>query len=212
MENFEKVGISLLSRGGSDQILLAGITAGGRSQRMGFDKFELAYNGVRIVVRLANTVRQYAKEVVLLGDRAPGGQFERTLPDAPDARGPVAGVLAAMRWAPQAAWLFLACDMPLMSAAALQWLISQREPGVWAVIPRDRDGLHPLGAIYEPNMRDVFETHVKQGNFSLHHAAQHPKTKIVDIPNQFRDSWTNCNTEEEWKIAKEKLIAQYTSR
>ena len=43
--------------------------------------------------------------------------------------GPIAGILAAQAQHPQAAWLVLACDLPLLDDATLQHLIARTRPG-----------------------------------------------------------------------------------
>jgi molybdopterin-guanine dinucleotide biosynthesis protein A len=58
------------------------------------------------------------------------------LPDVPDKRGPLAGMLAAMRWRLDVSWLFMACDLPQVSSMSVEWLIGKRAPGVWAILPR----------------------------------------------------------------------------
>ena len=71
------------------------------------------------------------------------------LPDVADKQGPLAGMLAAMRWQPEASWLFLSCDMPLLTAANLQWVLNHRAPGIWGVLPHretpDEVARAPLG-------------------------------------------------------------------
>ncbi len=123
----------------------------------------------------------------------------RTLPDIPDGQGPLAGMLSAMRWNPYCAWLFLACDMPLINHEAIEWLLNQREPGTWCIMPHSGGQTHPLGALYEPQMSSIFERNASVGKFSLQAALDHPKVKQVEIPPELQKAWTNCNTPEEWK-------------
>lgn len=184
--------------------LNAGILIGGRSKRMGRDKYALKINDVSLIDYLVQTAScAQTAATVLIGEQP--GCSGITVPDARDAQGPLAGLLSAMRWDRKSGWLFLACDMPLMTRAALQWLIEQRRTGVWAVLPKDERGVHPLGALYEPPMRAVFEERLVESDFSLHWVANHPKIKTVDIPYEHRDAWTNCNTPDEWESALQKL-------
>jgi molybdopterin-guanine dinucleotide biosynthesis protein A len=74
---------------------------------------------------------------------------------APDGRrveGPLAGILAAQRAWPTAAWLVLACDLPFLDDRTLAHLIAQRDPARVATAFRSaHDGLpEPLCAIWEP--------------------------------------------------------------
>ena len=65
--------------------------------------------------------------------------------------GPTGGLLAAHTFDPEAAWLVVACDMPLLSRAVLQALLDGRNPQRGATAFVGSDGLpEPLCAIYEP--------------------------------------------------------------
>src|SRR5690606_24465242 len=70
--------------------------------------------------------------------------------DAPGLAGPIAGLLALTRTDPHAAWLACACDLPLLSTAALRWLARQRAAKAIAVLPRTAHGVQPLPGVYEP--------------------------------------------------------------
>ena len=117
----------------------AGILMGGESRRMGTPKHLLRLpDGQTWLERLAATIPANIPQVVLLGKGAVPASLAHLprLPDAPDRQGPLAGMLAAMRWHPGASWLFLSCDMPQLTAGCLQWVLDHRAPGVWGVLPR----------------------------------------------------------------------------
>ena len=124
--------------------LYAGILIGGESRRMGTPKHLLQLpNGRTWLEKIVSNLPASTQQVVLLGGRAssralipPALNHLPLLPDITDKQGPLAGMLAAMRWSPFASWLFLSCDMPLLTAEALQWVVSHRAPGVWGVLPR----------------------------------------------------------------------------
>lgn len=92
--------------------------------------------------RTLELLEQVAVEVVIAGGTELAAAFAgRTcLPDVPDAEGPLAGILAAMRWAPHASWAVASCNLPDLSPEALQWLLSTRAPGVWATLPDFGEG------------------------------------------------------------------------
>jgi len=107
-----------------------GILIGGGSTRMGRPKHLLEHNGRSFVESVADTVGERLADRVLLGS----GSVPDTLaglgriPDPPGVIGPIAGLLAALRWAPGSAWLVVACDQPLVTPEALDWLLAQRRP------------------------------------------------------------------------------------
>ena len=81
-------------------------------------------------------LRRVCAEVVIAGPGAPPGPpADRVaLPDVPGVEGPMAGLLAAMRWEPRASWLLAAGHLPKLAEAALDWLLATRAPGVWATL------------------------------------------------------------------------------
>ena len=105
------------------------ILAGGASRRMGTDKAELAWDGLRAVDRLAALARSLgAARILTAGDRDYG--LEHVRDPAPQS-GPVAGVLAglaALKDQPGRV-LILAVDAPTLTAVDLAPLLAAPSPG-----------------------------------------------------------------------------------
>ena len=76
--------------------------------------------------------------------------------DLHDNTGPIAGIVAAQQTHPEAAWLVLACDLPLVTEDTLNHLIAQRDPTAFATAYCSvHDGLpEPLCAIFEPHTQE----------------------------------------------------------
>jgi len=139
-----------------------------------------------------------ASRVVLVG---PGevppalGHLQR-LADVPDASGPMAGMLAAMRWCPYASWLVAACDLPFLSPAALDWLVSFRRPGVWAAMPKlpRSPGVEPLLAFYDARAGYLLEALVDAGSLCPADIAASEKVATPTPPGPLAPAWRNMNT------------------
>ncbi len=174
------------------------VLIGGKSRRMGTPKHLLEKNGRTWLERTVEQVRQVAGEVVIAG----AGELPESvsdsirLHDVPDAQGPMAGLLAAMRWAPEATWLVAACDQPDVSADALRWLLASRSPGVWATLPRVRaDGPpEPLLAHYDFRSHAVLERAAARGDFGLVKIAQCGKAISPEVPASIADAWRDVDT------------------
>ena len=107
-------------------------------------------------------------------------------------------MLAAMRWRPRTTWIFAACDMPLLQADAVRWLLSERRPGRWAVLPRVSDaGVEPLLALYEPQSRALLEELVGRGLAAPRHIIGDPAVATPAPPASLASRWANANTPEE---------------
>jgi molybdopterin-guanine dinucleotide biosynthesis protein MobB len=181
--------------------VLGCVTIGGASRRMGRPKHLLPVEPGRGQTWLERTVellRGCCREVVVAGagERPAALGDVAALPDVPDAEGPMAGLLAAMRWAPRASWLFAACDHPRLSAEALHWLLSLRRPGIWAALPRRGEAAapEPLLAHYDPRSRAAIETMAFRGKCRLADLAGHSKVAAPIIPDALAAAWADADT------------------
>lgn len=178
------------------------ILIGGRSSRMGRPKHLLpAGQDGSWLERSWRLVTPHVAGVVVAG----GGEVPDAasmLPRVPDVggmAGPLAGILAALRWRPEVAWLVLACDMPAVDEAAITWLLGQRRPGRWGVVPRldARHAVEPLLACYEPQARVLFEELAAGSIRRASAIAEFKQITVVEVPAQLHDSWRNVNTPED---------------
>lgn len=166
---------------------------------MGSPKQFLILQGRSLAARTAEILAIYASPVVTLGVGPLPGDVTSlpAIPDAPGMLGPVAGLVAALRWLPRTTWLFCPCDHPFLSGEALGWLLAQRRPGAWAVVPRSRPNqCEPLLALYEPEALALIEHAAIQGN-APHTLARHPRVASPLVPPGLRPAWDDVNTWEE---------------
>lgn len=193
---------------GSVPQLRAGVLIGGAGARMGRPKAELTLAGEPFASRIVRVLRERVSQVVLLGD-GPAPPIEppvERMADAADLAGPLRGMLAAMRAAPDAAWIFAGCDQPLVSPAAVDWLLAQRVAGAVAVLPRvTTEHVEPLLALYEPPAAALLERFAAEGQWSPQALADAPGVSSPLIPAELRDCWLNVNTPED--LARAERIA-----
>ncbi len=182
--------------------LRACLLIGGRSSRMGRPKHLICgKNGRTWVENTVSLLRPFTRDIVLSG----GGDVPESLasltrlPDVKGVQGPLTGILAAMRWKPDACWLLLACDMPNITPEALQWLVASRNPDSWGTVPRlQKDGfVEPLLALYEPRARDYFEQFCESGILRISMVARQPYIATPVIPKSLCGAWRNINTPDE---------------
>ncbi|MEI7435762.1 MAG: molybdopterin-guanine dinucleotide biosynthesis protein MobB, partial [bacterium] len=179
----------------------AGVLIGGGSTRMGRPKHLITENGETWLHTSVAAVQQQVDKVVILGSgEIPADLRSLTvLPDVEDAGGPLRGMLAAMRWAPMASWIFVPCDTPGLTAEAMRWILTNRKPGVWAVQPRQMESgiLEPLPGWYDFRSRHLLER--CRGPADL---AGHEKVATPPLPREFAGAWTNLNTPSELNTAR----------
>lgn len=134
------------------------VLAGGGSTRFaGGDKALATVDGTPIIARIADTLREATGRPPVVAVRSDERRdaYRDVLPgdvtfafDAFDLSGPLAGVVGAAE-ATSAEWLFVCgCDMPLLSVAAVGWLLDRNGDGD-AVAVRQSDGtIETLHAAY----------------------------------------------------------------
>lgn len=183
--------------------LVGGILIGGRSRRMGSAKALLEWQGATLIERIADALAAVVPEVLLLGsglDLPPKVARLETLADAPGARGPLAGLLSAFAARPEAAWLVLSCDQPLLSPASLAWLIGERRPGRIAVFPQLEAGrIEPFPGLFEPASRPRLAALAEPGSRgSLQPLGDLAEVRVVPVPARFAGELRGANTPAEW--------------
>jgi molybdopterin-guanine dinucleotide biosynthesis protein A len=176
------------------------LLSGGASRRMLQDKAALAYRGEPQLLRawrLLSAVTE--KAFVSVRDSQRDDSLRGSLPqivDSYDAIGPAAGILSAQEQYPNAAWLVLACDLPLLDAETLQRLITARDPAIDATaFTSSHDGLpEPLCAIWEPSSHTLLKQRYDGGSYCPRKALIQSRILLLPAPGAALD---NVNTPEE---------------
>jgi molybdopterin-guanine dinucleotide biosynthesis protein A len=123
------------------------IMAGGDSRRMGQDKANLQLGGRTLLQSVVATLQPLFPEVIV-SVRQPRPEID--LPqvcDDPAYSGPLAGLAAALEQA-SSPWIFVvACDMPFITPAVIEYLALQRVD-CQAVVPMVGGYPQPMAAFY----------------------------------------------------------------
>ncbi|MCO5723528.1 molybdenum cofactor guanylyltransferase [Robiginitalea marina] len=185
------------------------VLAGGQSRRMGTDKGLLKYHGKPqreflyeqlepLCDRVFLSIRPEQRESLL-----PGLDY---ILDENRYKGPFNGLLSAHHAFPGAAWLVIACDLPLMDRSALAFLLARRDPEAMATAFATRaSGLpEPLAAIWEPaGLREAEQYLASAESSCPRKYLLNTKTTLV-FPED--DLWVaNANEPGEYKSLRSKL-------
>jgi molybdenum cofactor guanylyltransferase len=158
----------------SDPKSLAGLVlAGGQSSRFGANKAIALLNGEPLAARMAQLMRAHCGHVALSASQPLPGLDIIALPDPPEVpAGPLAGVLAGLRWAASlgAQWLVTApCDTPLLPEDFPVRLIAAAETsGARVAIIASGDGVHPLSAAWRIDLLPSLEAELTKGHPPVH--------------------------------------------
>ncbi|MBK8967772.1 MAG: NTP transferase domain-containing protein [Saprospiraceae bacterium] len=142
-------------------VLKALVLAGGRSTRMGHDKGLIQWHGKPQREYLVDLLEELGVDTYIScrQDQVSGLSGYKLIVDQISDQGPLGAIYSAFCEHPDAAWLVVACDMPLLDIPTLEFLINNRQPALPATAFRapafSDDSPDPLLAIWEPRMRNI---------------------------------------------------------
>ena len=147
----------------------AAILAGGHARRFGgADKASLIVGGARIIDRQLAALETVADDIRIVTNEPDryATLGVRVILDQIAGAGPLGGLHAALADAVHGAVIVLACDLPFVTPALLQLLVSQFGDGeeIDAVVPQSARGLEPLCAVYAKRCADQARHRIDRGD------------------------------------------------
>jgi molybdopterin-guanine dinucleotide biosynthesis protein A len=185
------------------------LLTGGSSRRMQRDKAVLEYAGKSQLERAMNLLTPLVARC-FVSVRTDQLQDSRraaydTIVDLRPNLGPIGGIHAALHAYPDRGWLVLACDLPFLDKATLQYLITHRASARVATAYRssfDRQP-EPLCAIFEPRSLVVIEESLARSQQCPRALLARSDVELLDLPNP--RALDNVNTGEEYAAAQAAL-------
>lgn len=183
------------------------ILAGGESRRMGRDKAHLPWGDRTLIEHIIDTLRPITDEIVVVAkDAAPLSHLHaRIVEDLIPGAHALGGLYTGLTLAAHEQCFVCACDAPLLNQALVQFLIQQAD-GWDLVIPRTREGLQPLHAVYRKSVLSAIEEQLRMRQWDLRALVPNARACIIG-PEQIARldpgalSFFNVNTQEEYATA-----------
>jgi molybdopterin-guanine dinucleotide biosynthesis protein A len=157
---------------------------------MGRPKHELELDG-RSFLELAVRVLSKSCEEVLTVGRDPRWDLR----DAARMVGPAAGIVAALDHDPQADWLVIACDQPLL-ADLPGWLVAHAPASAVAVLLTSGGRRQPFPGLYRVAARDPLAA-IAAASKRLTNLADHPLVELLEVPPELVPELVNINRPED---------------
>ncbi|MSR00668.1 MAG: molybdenum cofactor biosynthesis protein MoaAD [Gammaproteobacteria bacterium] len=199
------------------------VLAGGHSTRMKRDKATLAYHG-RTQLAQSFALLQAVTERTFISvrtdqiDEATRRNFPQIVDhlagvdDDTALAGPLAGILAAQHAHTNVAWWILACDLPFLDIAALNYLLAARNSTKLATaFTSAHDGLpEPLCTIFEARSAPALLSYATSGHYCPRKflIKANEQGKITLISPYSARSLENINSSEEYLQAMNALNTQ----
>ena len=186
------------------------VLAGGRSERMQADKGALHYHALDQRQHTAALLSEFCSDVRVSVRPDQAADLPAGLTPLPDTflnLGPLGGLLSAFQADPNAAWLVLACDLPFLTRATLEFLVAHRQAARAATALRSpwNEFPEPLVTIWEPRSYGQLLRFLGLGYACPRKALINSDIELLDAP--VPDELRNVNTPEERAAAEQELTA-----
>jgi molybdenum cofactor guanylyltransferase len=140
------------------------ILSGGLSTRMGEDKRLINYHEKTQEQYLFDLLSPYYSEVYVSLNQNQTTELPHIFDLDLSVKSPIVGILSAFDKHPNTAWLVIACDMPFINQAVIEYLIKQKF--ATAFLNPEEHFPEPLLTIYEPKILEKLQEAVNQGEKS----------------------------------------------
>ncbi len=186
------------------------ILSGGKSTRMGENKAFIEIEGIPIIHRIHNLFERLFDEVIIVTNQEEffSDLNAKSYKDLIPNRGVLGGLYTGLFFSSFLFSFCVACDMPFLKESVIKFLVKNIH-GYDVVVPKTKDGLQPLHAIYSKNCLEPIRKLIEQGKFRIIDFYWMVKVKIVEEQEFFsldpmRESFINVNTPEELVLIKKK--------
>lgn len=186
------------------------ILAGGENNRLpGKKKTFLRVGDASMLDRIHKLFSKLFKEIIIVVNE-PGyfaGLDMMVVTDIIPARCALAGLHAGLFHA-SFPWAYVtACDVPFANEAVIRHMAGRIDPGAQVIIPRTRDGLEPLSAMYSKTCIPLIEENLARGIPMI--KKFYKKKRVREIPPEQLERldsdmkfFFNVNTPEDLEKAK----------
>jgi molybdopterin-guanine dinucleotide biosynthesis protein A len=189
------------------------ILSGGKSLRMGKNKAFIEVEGIPLIFRVHTLLSQIFSEIIVVAnEREPFAALDAKIyGDLIPNRGALGGLYTGLFHSEFPHAFVVGCDMPYLKRALIQWMIERIED-YDVVVPRTRDGLEPLHAIYSKNCLKSIRAVLDQGKLRILDFYPLIRVRIVDETefsslDRAMESFINVNTPAELSSLEKKKRA-----
>ncbi len=187
-------------------MMTAIILAGGKSRRMGRDKAFLELDGVPIIKRHLNLLKDIFSNIIIAANDPEKYRFEdvKVAGDLVLDYGPLAGIYSGLMASDTFYNFIVACDMPFLNERLIRYLITRA--GSWDVVVPKVDGkYHPLFGVYSKRCIPAIDRLIKDREHRVISLYPNVKTRTISKKEITRfdegiRSLININTQEEAEL------------
>jgi molybdopterin-guanine dinucleotide biosynthesis protein A len=164
------------------------ILTGGRSRRMGHDKAQIIYHNKPHYQYTADMVNPYVEQTYISVAHDNDTMEEAPYPHIKDSYqdiGPIGGILSALEYNTDVAWLTVACDLPYITADVIRQIIRHRQKSKMATcyINPESKLPEPLLTVWEPKSYSIIKKYLGKSILSPKRILMDNDIELVKIKN-----------------------------
>ena len=182
----------------------AAILAGGTNKRLGHDKALLQLENQFLLDRIYIELSEVINDIRVIGQARPASRIDTKLffSDLIAGIGPMGGLFTALHLF-SGPVLLVPCDMPLIRAEHIWYMLEHFDPQYQAIVANGIKGIEPLFAIYLPQCLPQLRPAIENGDYALHKFINKLNAKFADFTDYDRNSdlFFNINTLSDYKKA-----------
>ena len=189
------------------------VLAGGKGLRLGRDKALETINDRFLLQRVVSRLNFFNSHIIIVAaTKQPflqliGYPKLKIITDTYSGKGPLGGIYTGLAASNSLYNLVVACDMPFLNRALLDYMI-QISASFDLVVPRLGNMTEPLHAVYSKDCLVLIKCLLKQGNLKIHELFTLVRVRYVEAMeiNRFDPkhlSFFNVNTEADLETARE---------
>ena len=184
------------------------ILAGGKSSRMGSDKGLLDLEGKKFINHIIDAIVPVVDELIIVANNSNYNDLGyKVVGDLVKGCGPMGGIYTGLMISETEKNLIVSCDIPDISTATLQTIISQSGKED-VTVPLHNEISEPLCAVYHKTCTTEFKKCLDRKEFKMRDALENLNVKYVHFGfNDFfsADDFANINTLGELETRKQKM-------
>ena len=179
------------------------LLAGGKSQRMGFDKQLLSVNNRRLVYELVHRLKEEFEEIIIVTnspEHYEGGTGYSVISDEIKDMGPLGGIHTGLKAAAGEYVYFLACDMPCVNVDYIRFMKNKiKNLEVDACVTRFGEWIEPFNAFYSKSLIKGIEADLLIGKGYIFQYLKKQNCLYIEekVAREFSPEWDmflNLNT------------------
>lgn len=187
------------------------ILAGGIGRRIGGDKGTITLDGKPLLHWVIEAIQPLFPQVMIVQREDQDFYFPgvSTVCDDPQyPEGALRGILAGLQAIDTEGAFVCGCDMPFIQGSVVREMY-QSFAGVSGVLPKLKDGFHPLHALYRKNLISRIEEKLQEGSMRIRPVFQKGQLAIVNFYQcpEKELSFFNINTRNHLQKAREYVEA-----